>query len=209
MSHFYPDRDPMLSRPVKVHWAGWESDTLKLQASGWEVSAREDIACRQMELAIRHQGHDMVGLSQRMCFEYFHNDPRYLQALTIPFGMMAKTGTPHIKYHSVMAGEYDKVPFRPVDCMPSYRSMDRIGGIEEFAHFAGARAGQELLVPEEDVNDLLSRILDLQQTAKTQHFLDRVRRSQQGFEQGVDISSVPERKFTAQIISLAERKMAA
>jgi hypothetical protein len=207
MTHFYPDRDPMLSRPVKVHWAGWESDTLKLQSAGWEISAREDIAYQRLQLAIRHEGFRMHGLSNHTEFPYMRRDVfvgvngSYLDHLTLPINHMAS--------HMMVQVPVDSgAVFQPVDCMPIWRGPE-LKGLAEFAHFAGARAGQELIVPEEDVNDLLSRILEVQQKARTDYFMDRVKRAERGAESGLSLDAVPERKFAAQIISLAERRMAA
>ncbi len=46
----------ILSRPLRVHWAGWETDTYRLQRSGWKISAMQDVRGNRLQMAFRHNG---------------------------------------------------------------------------------------------------------------------------------------------------------
>lgn len=60
----------IVSPPVKLHWAGWESDTLRLQQNGWEISAHQDFNRDAMQLALQHRQLDVRGLTSMFSFDY-------------------------------------------------------------------------------------------------------------------------------------------
>jgi hypothetical protein len=182
------------SRPVQVSWAGWHSDTQTLQQNGWQLSAHQDICRRMMGLAIKH---DMWGAQGMTCMP---EEWEYERELHDAYGQVhprqlgLRLGK-EVRIHS--HGPID-LNYRPIDAMPRFES-GRITSLEDLAHFAPAPLAMTnpIIVQEDDVNALLSRILDKQQEAKTAHFREQIRK-------GWDGASSPIRhKFEAQILSIA------
>lgn len=189
----------ILSRPIRLNWAGWETDTFRLQRAGWKLSAFQDIRGSHLQLAFQ------IG-----------NDPyRKFQAITeaIPFRYeemadLHRMRGPHadrlddivlrvqqavseqVMIH--VAGDL-KPMWGPIDAEPRY-TQEKITRLEDFAHFAGPLIRtNEIIVPEESVPELLERILKLQQPGR----IDRIKDELRGEHR-------PEQRFHAQIISLRD-----
>lgn len=196
-------RSPILSRPIKLHWAGWETDTFRLQQCGWQLSADQDLAYNKMRIALRHADLGMRAISQSINFNYHEAllDPRYIGQAVI--GIQAMAPDIHIHRRPIMREYGDVSNFRAIDAAPQFNERLDIQSLDDFAHFAAPLVRtQEIIVPEESVDDLLARILDKQQSAKRAYFEDKVRRMRSD-------GDVPQQaKFHAQIISLSERRAA-
>jgi hypothetical protein len=176
----------ILSRPVKLSWAGWETDTFRLQQAGWTLSAEQDYAHCRMRLAFNHDQIDMRGYTQWI---------EGAGGMTI-CGQPLEWAYAAVKYvgRTLMIHEHDPFNFQTVDALPRM-ALGGYKDLSDLAHFAPAPLvrTQALVLPEEDVDARLSRILEKQQAAKTDYFRDLVRK------QGQD---VPAHKFHAQIITL-------
>lgn len=61
----------MISPPVRLHWAGWTSDTYTLQQNGWEISVHENFNEQGLQIALRHRGLDVRGLSNMTAFDHY------------------------------------------------------------------------------------------------------------------------------------------
>lgn len=171
-------RGRLLSRPLKVRWAGWESDTLKLQQAGWNISAYEDVACMAMEIAIRNREWGAQGLSQRIHDFDYYRGARFQDTyhdIPIQFGMrLAQNITVQTDSNHHIR---ESVPYRAIDAMPQW-SERMITKLDDLAHFASVplTRTQEIILPdEEDVNTLLERILEKQQGARRRYFEEKVR----------------------------------
>lgn len=192
----------MLSRPLQVEWAGWRTDTFKLQAAGWSLSANQDVYERRMRIAMEHKQLQMRAISFGFDFDYFHiqnfrgHPDDYLSGLSIPMHVLGS------EVHIHEQGTIDWAAFQPVDATPSFISH-RIGKIQDFVHFAPAQVKtKELIVPQENVEELLAKILDMQNPAR----MERIRKEVRNPE-GMTLNSIDElhgkQKFEAQIISIA------
>ncbi len=53
----------LLSRPIRVFWMGWETDTYKLQQNGWKIAVKQDIYRDYYEFLFRHEQMDLTALS--------------------------------------------------------------------------------------------------------------------------------------------------
>jgi len=181
----------ILSRPLRVHWAGWETDTYRLQKCGWKLSAFQDIRGSRLRIALRHEGVGIEGITQEL-------DYRYEQALdlrgrayvdNIVLNVQRMLGETVMLHH---VGDISAM-WSPIDAEPRYTER-RIDRLEDFAHFAGPLIRtNEIIVPEESVPELLERILKLQQPGR----IARIREELRGEHR-------PEQKFHAQIISLRD-----
>jgi hypothetical protein len=56
----------LLSRPVRVFWAGWESDTFRLQQCGWKIAVKQDMYRDYYEFLFKHKEVDLVAMSPGM-----------------------------------------------------------------------------------------------------------------------------------------------
>lgn len=183
----------MLSRPLRVEWAGWVTDTFRLQQAGWKLSAEQDFYERRMRIAMVHEGLRMQAMSDRSEFDYerFHRSPMDLRDLP-PLIVRRAMGS-EVRIHE--AGRIDW-NFQPIDAQPCMTS-NRISRMEDLCHFAAPLVrSNEVIIPNESVPELMERILKLQQPART----DRIREDMRNPE---GLIQAPQQKFHAQIISLA------
>lgn len=180
----------ILSRPLRVHWAGWETTTFALQKRGWKLSACQDIRGSRLQMALRHDGMRIEGITAPL-------DYRYEQALDMRERAYVENIVLHVQGmlgETVMVRSESELPaWSPIDAEPRYTEA-RITRLEDFAHFAGPLIRtNEIIIPEESVPELLDRILKLQQPAR----IDRIREELRG-------ENRREQKFHAQIISLKD-----
>lgn len=181
------------SAPIPVHWAGWKSTTYDLQRAGWEVSVHQDVVCMQMCIAIRHEGYGAHGMS-RVSYDWPHfrnaeqAGPRMLDSIGGGLTLGLEVG------RTVNVVIDAPLRFTPVDCTPRVADSFAIRSLEDFAHFAPlATPEQQFIIEDADVDDLLARILEKQQAAKTEHFRQIAREA---------TSPLPSFAMSAQIITL-------
>jgi hypothetical protein len=183
------DGPRLLSRPLRVHWAGWETNTYHLQKSGWQLSARQEIRGNRIQMALQHSGLRIQGLTAVIPYEYERaldmREREYVDSIVLNVQqMLGETVMVHIAGDSIWA---------PIDAEPRY-TQTKIERLEDLAHFAGPLIRtNEIIIPEESVPDLLERILKLQQPARTERIKEDLRGEKR-----------PEQKFHAQIISLRD-----
>jgi hypothetical protein len=179
------------SRPVELHWAGWRSDTLSLQQAGWSISAHQDMHRMQMQLALRNERAGATAVTAGVDWNYLDDAEHYGRHVLprLPVHVMGKVQIMHS-----MGDHWDN--FKPIDALPQMYERRR-GNLEDFVHFAPNLARtQQIIVPEQSVDDLMARILEMQQGARIERLREEVR-------EGERVSFEPRQKFHAQIISLA------
>lgn len=184
----------LLSRPLDIHWAGWRANTYDLQQQGWSLSADQDVCRMTIRIALRNERAGMVGVTEITDFRYYdaaHNWDYPLPSLRMQ--MMAHKIEVE---HSMGFNPYEQ--FRPIDAQPQMIQRER-KSLEDLVHFAPSLARtQQIIVPEENVDDLMARILEMQQGP-------RIERIRQEIREGEVIrpNASPKQNFHAQIISLA------
>ena len=185
----------LLSRPVQLHWAGWTTDTLKLQQNGWALSAEQNIYDRSMQIAFRHEQLAMRGVTAKVDWDYYRDiEPRYSSPFgspmpDLPVAMMGSKVYMHMHGHIPFA-------YKPIDAMPRI-TEERIESLDDVVHFAPALTRtQQVIVPEENVEDLMQRILEMQQGAR----IERIRAE---VKEGSYLPFEQKQKFHAQIVSVA------
>ena len=170
---------------MKLYWAGWETDTYRLQQQGWRLSAQQDPMRGSIRLAIRHDELGIEGLTGSHGFDY--------RALIDARPIRAPIGLSFLA-RSIVIHEHEPFDFRPIDAQPQV-SQGKISSLADLCHFPTPLVRTKaLILPEATVDDLLSGILERQQDAKTAYFKDMVER------EGEPMRA---HKFHAQIISLA------
>lgn len=189
----YNRSDRLLSQPVRLNWAGWTTDTYRLQQQGWSISADQNIERMSMALALRNERAGMVGVTASVDWDFFRYANEYASSLPeLPVHVMGKTVNVNITGRSPYAD------FRPIDAKPQFVPMQsERRSLEDLVHFAPAMARtQQIIVPEESVDDLMKRILDMQSSSRIERIRAEVR-------EGERVPVTPRQKFHAQIISLA------
>jgi hypothetical protein len=173
-------------------WAGWETNTVRLQQAGWKLSAEQDFYGNRMRIAMSHEGMRLMAMTPSFDFHYMEmvRDPRALQK--IPSQVVHVMGS-EVYIHE--AGRIDW-SFQDIDAQPTF-TTNKITKLEDLAHFATPLVRcNEIIIPEESVDALMERILTLQQPATTERLKEQLR-SPEG------LAAVPQQKFHAQILSLA------
>lgn len=176
-------------------WAGWETNTFKLQQAGWQLSAEQDFMHQRMRIAMSHDGMRMMAMSPSIDFEYerSYRDRDYLQHIVLPVQAAVARD---LTIHAQGAINWN---MQAIDAAPTFMENHQLHRLEDLAHFAVPLVRtQQIIIPEDSVPALLERILKLQAPART----DRAREAQRAPE-GMEIGTVPQQRFQAQIISIA------
>lgn len=179
----------LMSRPLRLHWAGWTADTYSLQRAGWSISAEQHIQSMTMQLALRHPDKGGYGVSSRVPFDYMYERDSFAP---MDLGADIRFGR-SIDFHVT-----DLPSFRAVDALPQMMERRRVS-LEDFAHFHTPLVRtNEIVVPEESVEELMERILKMQQPDRTARIRESLRNPE-----GYRMDALPKQKFHAQILSFA------
>lgn len=167
MALFNPHR--ILSRPLRLRWAGWEADTYNLQTAGWRLAAEEDVARDQIRIAFSHDRYDVRGFSQAVPFRYLEPADEWDRARpTIPVAHMAN----RLWVRTIES----PFRFRAIDATPQLAPSMLEHRLEDLVHFAPAMAEQRLILPDEaSVPELLERIVAMQQGARIERIREELR----------------------------------
>nr|WP_319513404.1 hypothetical protein [uncultured Cohaesibacter sp.] len=173
--------------PVEMEWAGWRADTFTLQRNGWELSAEQDVSMQMIQIAARHRQLGFRLLSGRIPWEYYA-DMRFDRGSipTIPVAHIA--GDIRVR-EVIMSNAFG---LSPIDAQPRLREAEP-KSLDDYAHFAPAVADKQLYVPQETADDLMKRILDMQQDARIERIKNNIREG----------DKLREQKLYANVISLA------
>lgn len=172
---------------MELEWAGWRGNTATLQRHGWSFSADQNLQTRMLHLALHHDQYGATGYG-RIPYEYHRKrlDFGYYQRADQPQPIGIEMG------RDVRVYCEERPSFIPVDATPSWFSTE--DSLQALAHFAPMKSlAAPFVLPEQDVDQLLSLILEKQQAAKTDYFRDLVRK---------EGATLPEHTMSAQIISL-------
>ena len=59
-----PSDTRLLSQPVRVYWAGWESDTFRLQEAGWQLAVEFEPYRQQYRLLLHNEQMKLTGITR-------------------------------------------------------------------------------------------------------------------------------------------------
>jgi hypothetical protein len=172
----------LLSRPVPIIWAGFESDTYRLQQAGWSFSAEQDIRHQTMRLAMHHSKMRLTGITEVTNWEYI-NAPDHWHLQTRKLTMIA-VGNVHVvdgKLYETLAQsvrfpvmkQFEPWKFHPIDCTPTY-TTEEAKSLEDLVYFAPLDR-KRIILPDEAVPELMARILELQEPVREEHFRQQAR----------------------------------
>lgn len=183
------------SAPIHVYWCGFESNTLNLQRSGWQISAEQDVMSMAVRIAIKHPTKKMYGISKMTRLGY---DDMYSMRDHVPkhFEIQDITSNLHIQ---LMERSFN---FKPIDAEPAY--IERTP-IEHFAFFREPllNPANSIVVADQSVEELLNKILELQDPMLKKYYNEQVLK--QNYNKKVEQVNMP--KIVTQVISF-DRKAA-
>ena len=171
----------LLSKPVRLLWAGFESDTFALQRAGWSFAAQQNVYDNSMRLAMRHEKMRLTGISQVTEWEFSRGDHWHMAPRPIAMGAV---GNVCVFRGDVLESEHARIAHMPrfdpaqrhaIDCVPQICETQHAEPLADLLYFAPIQFKQVILPPE-TVPDLMARILELQRPMREEHFLDQARR---------------------------------
>ena len=149
---------------VNIDFAGFRSNTYDLQCQGWQISVNEDPTSMCMQIALKHPGLAMYGLTDKVDYHDFEHAPamdRYsgisMNVIRMETSMMILQ--PTIAFEEVRA--LDMSGFVPVDARPSVILQEQTH-IDDFRIFRPLAQQSQIIVPEQNVDELLAKIHELQ-----------------------------------------------
>ena len=177
----------LASRPMRLHFAGWETDTYRLQQNGWQLSAVEHIYNDSMQIAFQHQEYRMRGITNMIRREYDMMMQNHM--IDVPCHL----ATDFIS-HAQSITSFDR--FKPIDAEPQFMQMSQ--RMSENMVFAPNLARtQEIIVPDHSVDQLLDMMLNQQAGNRAELIRKRVR------QQGEMIDFNQRTHVHAQLVSIA------
>lgn len=185
------------SAPLKLYWNGWESDTFTLQKNGWQLSVEQDLYSQSIRIAAKcynlYMISDMINISYLDVTSPYRN---FAKEIIVPINKVGSNITIEL-----MEKTFN---FKPIDAEPVFYNRER-KSIEDFAIFAPALVRtNEIIVPNEDVDSLLDKLLQLQDPMLKKYYKEEALKDRQSN----GVKTLPENKFVAQIISM-DRRLAA
>lgn len=189
----------VINYPVKVTLLGFESDTVKLHRSGWQLSMNQDYAFDKWRLAIHHPGLNLYGISNTVEFR------SHLLSLnrSLLYDELANffkyegfriMGLSHPEECQMLIDE-DFNKWAPVSGIPQLLK-DSYNDITAFNIFRPLDRVEDLIVMPEMVPELLDKIRAAQ-APKQAEIREKLRRSIKSND------PVPAYETHAQIITLA------
>jgi hypothetical protein len=181
----------ILNEPCEVHFAGFRTDTYRLQQAGWQLSMEQDIARMSIRLAMRFEPARLYMVSNAV--EHF-----YLQHGCVRPVFHVQHCASNITVQ-LMESSFD---FEPIDATPAYVTTER-KSIEDFGIFAPLQTRtEEILVEPQSVAECLELIKKLQapDLAAIRKRNEQRRRDQGSRDYG---NTGPLTQLHAQIVTLA------
>lgn len=166
------------NQPIPIEWDGWISDTMALYRQGWEIQMDQMEQFMEARIAIRNPRSGIVGFGyidynryirdlefERLVRDY--GEDKYRGARPVRLDLFSKETQvmqyPGPRHHEAKGYFEDMEAYQPVDCIPKPAS------IEELGHKIFMPLGNDnsqIIVPEESVSDLLSRIKEMQKESQ-------------------------------------------
>lgn len=204
--------------PIKVEFAGFMSDTLRLARSGWDLSLRQQLNPRygepELQLAMRHGNHNhaIYALSHPLhCRDQLYqalqtgNERAYQSITNMVFSIMCMSNDIAIRTSSMTTYGLDyRAQFNPIDAYPQEMDMKEFN-LRDFKFFKTASPDvKDLIVSPEQVPELMDVILKVQ--SKTREEIRRREESRANYKSytnGEMFNAKPAHSVQAQIITLA------
>lgn len=154
-----------LSPVCDVHFAGFSSDTYRLQCNGWQIATREEPMNGSVTLLLNHRDLGIQAVAvvrSRFYSEEWHTmsrfdprDPPEFNVIKLSSDMKVRIETIHT-LHNTRLNFGD---FRLADMTPQTVSVTEydIGKLPLFAE-AKKPLAEQIIIPQRDISDLLAEI---------------------------------------------------
>lgn len=157
-------REVLLSYPIPVRFAGFQSTTAQLQEAGWDISLREEITCeRTVSIIMQYERGGIYGVSQsinyiamELLYSMEKGNLEPLKALCFDIQYI---GSGVQFYRIPIVGNSFLADFRPIDASPQ---MTTIEHPEDFSLFKKVDPSKDVLIDPNDVPGLMEMILKAQ-----------------------------------------------
>lgn len=206
-----------ISYPVKVFFAGFESDTFRLQRAGWQLSMENTIEmCRDghtVRLAMKHEQARLYALTNRVPL-----GSRYLAAVTFGETQAVRQFIESVQFDVICVApaiQFQVIPemgpmsFQAIDATPQFMDRKTVD-LETIGMFKPLALSEdvELYVPEKSVPELLELIRQkqepIQKELREKKRKAAMREDVRAQMLGDDFSGYkPQRDIRAQILSIA------
>ena len=185
------EHERFLSQPCPVYFAGFASDTYRLQKAGWQLSVEQDIMRGTIRLAMRFEPARLYMLADTQDYDYWSARAGHGRPPSFAIRHCASNITVQL-----MESVFD---FKPIDATPTFAKVERTG-IEDLGIFATPLVRtEEILIEPQSVEECLSLIRKMQAPE-----LQAVReRNARRNSLGQEVMPVMRQNFHAQILSLA------
>lgn len=180
------------SPPVPVYFAGFESDTYRLQRAGWQLSVEKQMdygAEYSYRLALKHEPAKLYAISNQLRVPmqllygvYGGDNPMSLINFFKETGFQIICVAPHIQFqvHAVN----HQPSFSAFDAEPQWEKMSKNVSLEDIAVFRPLNADSEIVVHPDSVPELLEKIravqAPLQKEIREKRRLEAFRKSNEG-----------------------------
>jgi len=167
---YNPNSQMGVVNPIfKIHWLGWESDSLTLQRHGWQIMMEEQRAAYTfgtiLRIAIAHPKHNVYGLTQEYAYNVVEMSDfdlvRQRESMHLDICLNVIDLCKDFIFTSTSKDELEG--FVPYDAEPRYEVKDlHMHKLSDLFPFKPASEVQQLIVDPNSVPELLCRIKDLQ-----------------------------------------------
>ncbi len=164
------------NRLVNLVFCGWESNTYRLQQQGWQVSVSERPDQMDIQMALKHPGLSMYGLTERFNYQRMREMEDMQRHSGISLQIVRMETDMQIQRPMMMAQEVvapDMKGFVPVDARPSVVFKEKTH-IDDFRIFRPLAQHKQIIVPEQSVSELMAQIHKMQSPEQ-----DRIRSEKQ------------------------------
>jgi len=155
------------SYPIKVAFAGWESDTYTLSKSGWEVAFSQDRPIDTSDLLLRvvfrHDKLKLLAVTDPVPLDrafYLSVDrfSKFIRDLTLNVGYLGNPS--NYSFMTYYNGTFNLSSFKLANCVP--QAME-IRGVDIFNLSIFREVEKpKIYVPQRDISKLMDTILSLQ-----------------------------------------------
>lgn len=125
-------RGRIINNPIKLYWAGWETDTLSLHREGWQISAEQDLMRNTMRIAINHPKAEIKGMTEVNDFDYRRILDMGLSGPVLHTVLSFSTLGKNVFVRGV--GVSNNFDFHAIDPRPKYVE-EEIRELKDFANF--------------------------------------------------------------------------
>lgn len=158
--------------PIRLYWAGWESNTYTLRAAGWTVFVNEQMARhsyeKEIQLAVKSPDNKLLIMGE------LRVRPEELFGYNKDFGLATRLMGPGMKMQTYRSCDIVIRQYVPETTWQAFSNLETSDGfasvsmsgehkaLEEFKIFRTTAPSKEIFIPFNTVDQCLNQILMLQ-----------------------------------------------